>query len=152
MKKIECMAVNPLLGSEIPFPAYATSGSAGLDLRACISEPIMLSAGETVMIPTGLAVNIRDASLFGMVVPRSGLSMKHGIGLKNMVGIIDSDYQGEIKVPCWNHGREDYLIQPGERLFQLLFVPVEQVDLQPVSEFRGKTERGQGGFGHTGTK
>ncbi len=152
MKKIECMSVNPLLGSEIPFPVYATVGSAGLDLRACISEPVILPAGETVLIPTGLAVNIRDASLFGMVVPRSGLSMKHGIGLKNMVGIIDSDYQGEIKVPCWNHGRKDYVIQPGERLFQLLFVPVEQVDLQVVSGFSGKTKRGQGGFGHTGTK
>ncbi len=150
MKKIECMALSPLLGTKIPFPAYATAGSAGLDLRACIDEPVVLLPGDTELIGTGLAVNMLDSGLFGMVVPRSGLSLKHGIGLKNMVGIIDSDYQGEIKIPCWNHSRQTYTIQPGERICQLLFVPVEQVGLQPVGAFSAVTDRGQGGFGHTG--
>lgn len=150
VRKIECRALSPLLGNQIPFPAYATSGSAGLDLRACIEEPVVLLPGDTELIGTGLAVNMLDSGLFGMVVPRSGLSLKHGIGLKNMVGVIDSDYQGEIKIPCWNHGRETYTIQPGERICQLLFVPVEQVALKTVAAFSGVTDRGLGGFGHTG--
>jgi dUTP pyrophosphatase len=130
-------------------PAYATSGSAGLDLRACIDEPLMLAPGETRLIPTGLAIHIADPSLAAMILPRSGLGHKHGIVLGNLVGLIDSDYQGPLMVSCWNRGGAAFTIQPMERLAQLVIVPVVQATFRVVAEF-GDSARGSGGFGSTG--
>lgn len=130
-------------------PDYATLGSAGLDLRACLAEPLRLAPGETQLIPTGIAIHIEDPHLAAVLVPRSGLGHKHGIVLGNLVGLIDSDYQGQIFVSCWNRGGETFEIQVGDRIAQMVFVPVVRVEFEQVEEF-AESRRGAGGFGHTG--
>ncbi|NVN90202.1 MAG: dUTP diphosphatase [Desulfuromonadales bacterium] len=150
MRKIETKIMNPLMGAVIPLPAYATDGSAAMDLRACLADAQIVQPGETVMIPSGIAIGIHDPGLVALIVPRSGLGIKHGIVLANTVGVIDSDYQGEIGIGIHNRGQEPYTIQPGERICQIFFVPVVQVTLEPVDEFRQESARGSGGFGHTG--
>jgi dUTP pyrophosphatase len=138
------------IGKEFPLPAYATGGSAGLDLRACLEAPLVLEAGRAELLPTGLAIYVEDPRLAAIILPRSGLGHKHGIVLGNLVGLIDSDYQGQLMVSCWNRGREPFTIQPGERIAQLVVVPVVQVELQVVEDF-ATTARGAGGFGHSGS-
>jgi len=130
-------------------PEYATSGSAGLDLRACLEEPLLLNPGETKLIPTGMAIHIGDENLAAVILPRSGLGHKHGIVLGNLVGLIDSDYQGQLFVSCWNRGETSFTIEVGDRIAQLIFVPVEQVKFELVDNF-DESDRGEGGFGHTG--
>jgi len=137
------------LGDSIPLPEYATEGSAGLDLRACLKEAVTIEPGETILIPTGMAIYIEDPSLAAMILPRSGLGHKHGIVLGNLVGLIDSDYQGELMVSCWNRGNTTFTIEIGERLAQLILVPIVQARFKQVEEFTA-TERGAGGFGHSG--
>jgi dUTP pyrophosphatase len=149
MKKIEYKILDSRIGNEIPLPEYATSGSAGLDLRACLTEATELKPGETLLIPTGLAIHISDNHLAAVILPRSGLGHKHGIVLGNLVGLIDSDYQGQIFVSCWNRGNIAFTINVGERIAQMVFVPVMQVALEQVEEFN-ESSRGDGGFGHTG--
>ncbi len=131
-------------------PAYATTGSAGLDLRACLDEPLVLAPGATQLIPTGLSMYLRDPGLAAMILPRSGLGHKHGIVLGNLVGLIDADYQGPLMVSCWNRGHEAFTIQPMERIAQLVIVPVLQAQFRLVNEFTDTSDRGQGGFGSTG--
>src|SRR5579872_510613 len=137
------------IGKEFPLPAYATGGSAGLDLRACLEAPIVLNAGRAELVPTGLAIHVEDPGLAAVILPRSGLGHKHGIVLGNLVGLIDSDYQGQLMVSCWNRSREPFTVQPGERIAQLVVVPVVQVELQIVESFT-ESARGAGGFGHSG--
>jgi len=137
------------IGAEFPLPAYATGGSAGLDLRACLAKPLELAPGRAELIPTGLAIHVEDPGLAAMILPRSGLGHRHGIVLGNLVGLIDSDYQGQLMVSCWNRGAEPFTVNPGERIAQLVVVPVVQVELQVVGEFAA-SERGAGGFGHSG--
>jgi dUTP pyrophosphatase len=149
MQKIQLKILDPRLGDSIALPDYATSGSAGLDLRACLDEPVTLAPGETVLIPTGLAIHIDDATLAAVLLPRSGLGHKHGIVLGNLVGLIDSDYQGQVFVSCWNRGTDKFEISVGERIAQMVFVPVVQVGFEKVDEVTS-SERGAGGFGHTG--
>ena len=139
------------IGTEFPLPAYATAGSAGLDLRALLDAPLLLAAGKTELIPTGLANHIDDPGLAAVILPRSGLGHKHGVVLGNLVGLIDSDYQGQLMVSCWNRGSTDFTVQPGERIAQMVIVPVVQVQLQVVEDFAASA-RGAGGFGHTGTR
>lgn len=141
--------LDPRIGGEFPLPAYATGGSAGLDLRACLDAPLELAPGRTELLPTGLAIWVEDPSLAAVILPRSGLGHKHGIVLGNLVGLIDSDYQGQLMVSCWNRGASAYTIQPGERIAQLVIVPVVQVELEVVNEFTA-TDRGAGGFGSSG--
>jgi len=148
--KIQTKILNPKIGAEIPLPEFATDGSAGMDLRACIDAPVTIAPGATVMIATGIAIYIADPGIMAVIAPRSGLSFKHSIGLKNFVGIIDSDYQNEIGVAVWNHGTEAYTIQPGERICQMMFVPVIQPSLEIVTEFSSESLRGLGGWGHSG--
>lgn len=148
--KIETKIMNSLVGTIIPLPSYATSGSAALDLRACIATAKTLQPGETALIPSGIAININDSSLVALLLPRSGLGIKHGIVLANTVGVIDSDYQGEIGIGIVNHGNNPYVIEPGERICQMIFVPVLQVDLNIITAFSQETKRGAGGFGSTG--
>jgi dUTP pyrophosphatase len=138
------------VGREFPLPTYATAGSAGLDLRACIDADLLLEPGKAELIPTGLAIYVQDPGLAAVVLPRSGLGHKHGVVLGNLVGLIDSDYQGQLMVSCWNRGREPFTIRPGERIAQLVVVPVVQVDLEVVEDF-STTERGAGGFGSSGS-
>ncbi len=149
MRAIQLKVLDSRIGDSIPLPHYATDGSAGLDMRACIDDAINVSPGETVLVPTGLAIHIADNSLAAVLLPRSGLGHKHGLVLGNLTGIIDSDYQGQVFISCWNRSQAAYEIQPGERIAQMVFVPVEQVKFQIVTEF-GESERGTGGFGHTG--
>lgn len=149
MHAIQAKVLDPRLGSEYPLPDYATPGSAGLDLRAMLQEATILQPGETLLIPTGLAIYIEDPGLAAIILPRSGLGHKHGIVLGNLVGLIDSDYQGELMVSCWNRGQTSFTIEPGERLAQLVLVPVVQAQLQLVDDFTA-SQRGSGGFGHTG--
>jgi dUTP pyrophosphatase len=149
MKKIELKILDSRIGHDIPLPEYATEGSAGLDLRACLNETVELMPGETLLIPTGLAIHICDKHLAAVILPRSGLGHKHGIVLGNLVGLIDSDYQGQLFVSCWNRGRSAFTINVGERIAQMVFVPVVQVALERVDEFT-ESNRGEGGFGHTG--
>ncbi len=149
MRKIQLKILDDRLGKAIPFPEYATHGSAGLDLRACLQEPLTLYPGETRLVPTGLAIHIDDPRLAAVLLPRSGLGHKHGIVLGNLVGLIDSDYQGQVFVSCWNRGDQAYVIQVGERIAQMVFVPVAQVQFERVEEFTD-TSRSTGGFGHTG--
>ena len=137
------------LGDPFPLPAYATDGSAGLDLRAMVEAPLTLNPGDTELLPTGLAIHIGDAGFAGMILPRSGLGHKHGIVLGNLVGLIDSDYQGQLMVSCWNRGNSAFTIEPGERIAQLVIVPVMQVALTQVDDFDDSV-RGEGGFGHSG--
>jgi dUTP pyrophosphatase len=137
------------IGTEYPLPAYATGGSAGLDLRACVAAPLLLAPGQSELIPTGLSIFLDDPGLAAVILPRSGLGHKHGIVLGNLVGLIDSDYQGPLMVSCWNRGAAAYTIQPGERIAQLVVVPVVQVRLEVVDQF-STTDRGGGGFGSSG--
>lgn len=139
------------IGTEFPLPAYATEGSAGLDLRACLDAPLELSPGRAELLPTGLAIWVADPGLAAVILPRSGLGHKHGIVLGNLVGLIDSDYQGQLMVSCWNRGTSAYTVQPGERIAQLVLVPVVQVELEVVADFTA-TVRGSGGFGSSGTR
>jgi dUTP pyrophosphatase len=148
-KAIDLKILDPRLGTEFPLPAYATPGSAGLDLRACLDADIQLAPGETVLIPTGLAIFIGDANLCATILPRSGLGHKHGIVLGNLVGLIDSDYQGPLMVSMWNRGNDSFTIQPGDRIAQLVFMPVVQAEFNLVDSFE-QTARGEGGFGHSG--
>lgn len=150
MRNIELKILDSRIGDSIPLPTYTTSGSAGLDMRACIDEVLSVAPGETHLVPTGLAIHIEDPGLAAVLLPRSGLGHKHGLVLGNLTGLIDSDYQGQVFISCWNRGSKTYDIQPGERIAQMVFVPVEQVALKVVEEF-GDSERGEGGFGHTGT-
>lgn len=149
MQLIDLKVLDSRLGHEFPVPSYATAGSAGLDLHACVDEPLVLQPGNTALISTGMAIHLRDPSLAAMILPRSGLGHKHGIVLGNLVGLIDSDYQGPLKVSCWNRSEQAYIIEPGERIAQLVIVPVLQVQFRIVNEFNA-TERGEGGFGSTG--
>jgi len=148
-RALQVRVLDPRLGSTWPLPAYATAGSAGLDLRALLEAPHDLAPGETLLIPTGLAIHVADPGLAAVILPRSGLGHKHGIVLGNLVGLIDSDYQGQLMVSCWNRGSQAFTIQPGERIAQLVVVPVVQVDLEVVEAFQDSS-RGSGGFGHTG--
>jgi dUTP pyrophosphatase len=148
--KIETKIMNPLMGAEIPLPGYATAGAAAMDLRACLAEPLTVQPGETVLVPSGIAISIHDPGLVALLVPRSGLGIKHGIVLANTIGVIDSDYQGEIGIGIFNRSRTAYTIEPGERICQMMFVPVTQVTLAMVDEFSVDSARGAGGFGHTG--
>ncbi len=149
MQKIQLKLLDPRLGDTIDLPEYATTGSAGLDLRACLDNDITIAPGETVLIPTGLAIHIGDPSLAAVLLPRSGLGHKHGIVLGNLVGLIDSDYQGQVFVSCWNRSQKPFDIVIGERIAQMVFVPVAQVAFEQVEEF-SSSDRGEGGFGHTG--
>ncbi len=141
--------LDPRLGQDMPLPTYATQGSAGMDLRACIDAPISLKPGQTELIATGMAIHIEDPSLCAMLLPRSGLGHKHGVVLGNLVGLIDSDYQGQLMVSCWNRGATTFVIEPAERIAQMILVPVVQADLTIVEDFDASV-RGTGGFGHSG--
>jgi dUTP pyrophosphatase len=149
MQQLKVRVLDARLGTTWPLPAYATAGSAGLDLRAVIDAPIDLAPGGATLIPTGMAIHIDSPGFAAMILPRSGLGHKHGIVLGNLVGLIDSDYQGPLMVSCWNRGSASFTIQPGERIAQLIVVPVAQVELRVVEDFAA-TERGTGGFGHSG--
>jgi len=149
MQKIKLKILDPRLGNEIPLPTYATAGSAGLDLRACVKENTVLSANETILIPTGMAIHIADEEVAAMIMPRSGLGHRHGIVLGNLLGLIDSDYQGELMVSCWNRSQMPFTIEVGARIAQLIFVPVVKAAFQIVEDFE-ESHRGVGGFGHTG--
>ncbi len=148
-RPLKVRILDPRVGQEFPLPSYATAGSAGMDLRACIAGPLVLEPGRAELIPTGLAIYVEDPTLAAVILPRSGLGHKHGIVLGNLVGLIDSDYQGQLMVSVWNRGEQVFTIQPGERIAQLVVVPVVQVDLQVVEDFTTST-RGAGGFGHSG--
>ncbi|UCX06256.1 dUTP diphosphatase [Shewanella glacialimarina] len=148
---IELKILDSRIGSEFPLPVYATPGSAGMDLRAMIDTTMEITAGETVLIPTGIAIHVADPSLAAIILPRSGLGHKHGIVLGNLVGLIDSDYQGPLMVSCWNRGSTSFTIEIGDRLAQLVFVPIVQAQFTLVDEFN-HSDRGEGGFGHSGTK
>lgn len=150
MHALQARILDPRLGQQWPLPSYATKGSAGLDLRAMLAEPLTLEPGQTHLLPTGLAIHIADPALAAMILPRSGLGHKHGIVLGNLVGLIDSDYQGELMVSCWNRGHQAFTIEPGERIAQMVLVPVVQAQLEIVSDF-DNSQRGAGGFGHTGS-
>lgn len=150
MHKLQAKILDPRLGQDFPLPDYATSGSAGLDLRAMLQADATLEPGQTLLIPTGLSIHIADPNLAALVLPRSGLGHKHGIVLGNLVGLIDSDYQGELMVSCWNRGQTSFTIAVGERIAQLVLVPVIQAQFELVSEF-DNSERGAGGFGHSGS-
>ncbi|GMV68054.1 MAG: deoxyuridine 5'-triphosphate nucleotidohydrolase [Pseudomonadota bacterium] len=149
MLEIQIRVLDARLGKQFPIPGYATAGSAGLDLRACLDAPAVLEPGGTQLVRTGLAIHIGDPGYAALILPRSGLGHKHGIVLGNLVGLIDSDYQGELMVSCWNRGEASFTLQPFDRLAQLVFVPVVQARLIPVETFEA-SERGEGGFGHTG--
>lgn len=149
MKKIDVKILDARVGAEFPLPTYATSGSAGLDLRACLDSPLEIAPGMTTLVPTGLAIHIGDPSLAAVILPRSGLGHKHGIVLGNLVGLIDSDYQGQLMVSVWNRGQQSFTLQPGDRLAQLVFVPVVQAEFNLVEDFDASA-RGDGGFGHSG--
>lgn len=148
-KTVDVVVLDPRIGTTFPLPTYATEGSAGLDLRACLDAPLALAPGETSLIRTGLALHIADPAFAGLVLPRSGLGHKHGIVLGNLVGLIDSDYQGELMVSCWNRGQDSFTIQPGERIAQYVLVPVVQAEFNVVSSFEASA-RGAGGFGSSG--
>ncbi|PHI28064.1 dUTP diphosphatase [Budvicia aquatica] len=149
MKKIDVKILDARIGSTFPLPTYATTGSAGLDLRACLDAAVTLNPGETQLLPTGLAIHIADASLAAVILPRSGLGHKHGVVLGNLVGLIDSDYQGQLMVSVWNRGQTAFVIEPGERIAQMVFVPVVQAEFNIVDDFES-SDRGEGGFGHSG--
>ena len=149
MKKIDVKILDARVGAEFPLPTYATSGSAGLDLRACLESALEITPGMTTLVPTGLAIHIGDPGLAAVILPRSGLGHKHGIVLGNLVGLIDSDYQGQLMVSVWNRGQESFTLQPGDRLAQLVFVPVVQAEFNLVEDFDASV-RGEGGFGHSG--
>jgi dUTP pyrophosphatase len=147
--KVDLKILSPRVGRDFPLPKRATEGSAGLDLRACLEQPLELAPGASALIPTGLAIHIADPQLAALIIPRSGLGHKHGIVLGNLVGLIDSDYQGELMISCWNRGTQAFRVEPGERIAQLVVVPVVQVEFEVVESFE-ESARGSGGFGHTG--
>ncbi len=149
MNKIQLKILDPRIGNDIPLPEYATDGSAGMDLRAALDKNTEIKPGETILIPTGLAIYVEDPNMAAIVLPRSGLGHKHGIVLGNLVGLIDSDYQGQLFVSCWNRGHETFNIEVGDRVAQLVIVPVVQVGFEVVDDFES-THRGAGGFGHSG--
>ena len=149
--KVQIKVLDTRLGNEWPLPTYATSGSAGLDLRVCLDEAVQIKPGETILVKTGMAIYIEDPNFAGLILPRSGLGHKHGIVLGNLVGLIDSDYQGELMVSVWNRSQTVFTLEPGERLAQYVLVPVVQAQFEKVNEFTA-SERGTGGFGHTGQK
>ena len=149
MKAVQIKILDPRLGTEFPLPDYATAGSAGMDLRACVDEVLTVAPGETRLIPTGFAMHMEESEMAAVILPRSGLGHKHGIVLGNLVGLIDSDYQGQVFVSCWNRSQDDFKVEPGARIAQLVFLPVVQAQWQVVDEFE-TSDRGGGGFGHTG--
>lgn len=149
MHTLKARILDSRLGNEFPLPTYATAGSAGIDLRACLDGSLILEPGQTELLPTGLAIHIADPTLAAMILPRSGLGHKHGIVLGNLVGLIDSDYQGQLMVSCWNRGNTTFTVQPGERIAQLVLVPVVKADFEIVDSFE-ESDRGEGGFGHSG--
>ena len=151
MQKIALKILDARIGDKFPLPRYGTDGAAGLDMLACLSEPLTLRPGDTHLIPTGIAIHIDDPGLAAILLPRSGLGHKHGIVLGNLVGLIDSDYQGQVFVSCWNRGKETFTIEPGDRIAQMVFVPVVQAEFEVVADFEA-SRRGAGGFGHTGIK
>ena len=151
MQKIELKILDARIGTKFPLPRYGTEGAAGLDLVACLNESLTLKAGDTQLIPTGIAIHIGDTGLAAVLLPRSGLGHKHGIVLGNLVGLIDSDYQGQIFVSCWNRGQTAFVIEAGDRIAQMVFVPVVQAEFEIVQDFEA-SRRGAGGFGHTGVK
>ena len=150
MNEVDVKIIDPRVGQEFPMPEYATNGSAGMDLRAMLDEDTELLPGETLLIPTGIAIHIANNNLAAVILPRSGLGHKHGIVLGNLVGLIDSDYQGQLFVSCWNRGSTTFVIRPGERIAQLVFVPIVQANFNIVESFE-QSDRGDGGFGHTGS-
>lgn len=150
LKKIEVKILDPRIGQEFPLPNYASEGAAGLDLRACIDNPLELAPGDSALIKTGIAIHIADRHMAGIILPRSGLGHKHGIVLGNLVGLIDSDYQGPLMVSCWNRSQNSYTIQPGERIAQLVFIPLLHAQFQIVAEFADASHRGESGFGSSG--
>jgi dUTP pyrophosphatase len=150
-KKIQLRLIDKRLGNEFPMPEYATPGSAGMDVSACLDEPLELKPGETSLIPTGFAIHVEDTGLAAVLLPRSGLGHKKGIVLGNLVGLIDSDYQGQVYVSCWNRGHESFTMNPGDRIAQMVFMPVVQAAFEIVDEF-DESHRGEGGFGHTGVQ
>jgi len=150
MNEVDVKILDPRVGKEFPMPEYATHGSAGMDLRAILDEDTELMPGETLLIPTGIAIHIENNNMAAVILPRSGLGHKHGIVLGNLVGLIDSDYQGQLFVSCWNRGNTGFVIKPGERIAQLVFVPVVQANFNIVESF-DESQRGAGGFGHTGS-
>ncbi len=149
MSQIQLKIMDPRIGRDFPLPDYATGGAAGMDLRACLDTPLELASGATELLPTGIAIHIGDPGLAAVLLPRSGLGHKHGIVLGNLVGLIDSDYQGQLFVSCWNRGQAPFVIEPGERIAQMVFVPVVQANFEVVETF-ADSQRGAGGFGHTG--
>ena len=151
MHRLKVKVLDPRIGRSIALPQYATGGSAGLDLRACLDEPLLLEPGQTHLVPTGLAIHLDDPGLAAVLLPRSGLGHKHGIVLGNLVGLIDSDYQGQVMVSVWNRGAHPFTVEPGERIAQMVVVPVVQVALEVVESF-DESDRGAGGFGSSGTK
>ena len=151
MVNVQLKILNPQIGKDIPLPSYSTDGSAGLDLRACIKSKIIIEPNSSDLIPTGLAIHLRDKSLTGLILPRSGLGHKHGIVLGNLVGLIDSDYQGELMISCWNRSEDSFTIEKGDRIAQLVVVPIVQAQFIEVDEF-AETKRGTGGFGSSGKK
>jgi dUTP pyrophosphatase len=148
-KAVQLKILDSRLGQEIPLPEHATNGSAGMDLRACVEGTTVVHAGETLLIPTGFAMHISDPGMAAVILPRSGLGHKHGLVLGNLVGLIDSDYQGQVFVSCWNRSDKDFEVEPGMRIAQLVFVPVVMADFEVVESF-DESDRGAGGFGHTG--
>lgn len=150
MREIELKILDARLGSEFPLPAYATPGSAGMDLRALVDAPLTLAPGDSALVPSGMAIHIGDPGLCAVVLPRSGLGHRHGLVLGNLVGLIDADYQGPLMISCWNRGNAPFTIAPGDRIAQLVFMPVTQVGFRVVDSF-AESSRGSGGFGHTGT-
>ena len=151
MKTVELKILDLKVGNEIPLPTYATDGSAGVDLRACIDKPLTLEPGQTELIPTGIAIHMKSKDMAATILPRSGLGHKHGIVLGNLVGLIDSDYQGQLFISCWNRGNDTFTIEPADRIAQLMFLPVIQPEFSLVEEFE-ESDRGEGGFGHSGRK
>ena len=149
MHIVKVKILDARIGKEFPLPQHATPGSAGMDLRACLQEPLILAPGQTALIPSGIAIHLEDPAYAAVLLPRSGLGHKHGIVLGNLVGLIDSDYQGEVKVSCWNRSSESFTVQPGERIAQMVILPVVQAQFEVVSEFE-ESSRGAGGFGHSG--
>ena len=151
MTSIDYKILDERIGNSIPLPSYATDGSAGMDLRACIDDSLTIEPGQTSLIPTGIAIHIADPGIAATILPRSGLGHKHGLVLGNLVGLIDSDYQGQLFISCWNRSDKAYTIEMGDRIAQLVFLPIVQVNLNAVESF-DNTERGAGGFGHSGKK
>ena len=149
LRSIELKILDPKIGKSIPLPQIATEGSAGMDMRACIDTELTVSPGDTALVPTGIAMHIADNNLAAVLLPRSGLGHKHGLVLGNLTGLIDSDYQGQIFISCWNRGEKAYKINPGDRIAQMVFIPVEQVKFEVVNDFK-ESDRGEGGFGHSG--